>query len=527
MMYALAPLLFWAADRLIERPDQRRTALFTLVLALSAVQCSAQSFYYALLGLAVFVPQRAMRLSGAMRTRTALAFIGAGALALLLSAPDLLPRYQFATLSTRAFSDYRFFLGRPPDLASLATLLDPRDAGGTRIEYSENNFYFGLWLYPLALWGCIKKRKEGFPLLLAVAACVLLCFDSPLLRLMFRFLPASPGFDSRRASSSSLSCPRRFSRVSAPTRSCAGRRAAAKPSRRPRGARVRRSPTPESECFRACASFPLPRPCPNPPSPQLGDAAAGRRAPKQLGEGGFGEGLAREGDAQRKHSDSGVGERQQAQRGRREGFAAAALCLLPLADSGIRMLPRFLRVLPLAEALPEPAFAEAARRRPVRQGPRGRTRRRGKHSDRSWRAAAGTARPPRSPRGGRAVPAAARRLRNPNASRACASFPLPRPCPNPLRRAASGARRQRPRRRAGANGPALWDRAIPRHRHGQRLRAAQPSALLRLLLRNADRRSLSCAADTGGLGRHRLHRQIGHAARARRALHHLESSRES
>ncbi len=188
-MYALAPLLFWSADRLLELPNRSRTAVFALILGLSAMQCTAQSFYYALLGLACLAAWRAPGLRPAARMRASLALAAGSAIALLLAAPDLLPRAQFAALSTRALRDYRFFLGDPPGLASLATLFDPRDAGGTRLEYWENNFYFGLWLYPLAFWACFVEWRKSLPLLLACAAGVLLCFDSPALRLLYRFLP--------------------------------------------------------------------------------------------------------------------------------------------------------------------------------------------------------------------------------------------------------------------------------------------------------------------------------------------------
>ena len=272
-MYALTPLLFWSADRLLERPDRGRTAIFAMLLALSASQASVQTFYYALLGLACLAVWRAQRLSAAVRARAGLAFAGGGALALLLAAPDLLPRAQFAALSTRTLRDYRFFLANPPGLSSLATFLDPRDAGGTRVEYWERNFYFGLWLYPLALWGCLKEWKKSRPLLLAFAACILLCFDSPVLRLLFHILP---GFSLFRITTRIL---------------------------------------------------------------QLAQLPAVLLA--GLGADALLRGPAR----------------------RRATAAAALLCLLPLIDSGARMLPR-LRTLPLAEALPEPAFAEQLRRSP-------------------------------------------------------------------------------------------------------------------------------------------------------------------
>jgi len=190
-MYALAPLLYWSADRVLERPSPRRTAAYALILALSAMQGSAQSFYYALLGLAALVAWRARDVPKAARARTALALLGGGAIALLVSAPDLLPRMQFASLSTRTSYDYGFFLGDPPRLSALATLFDPRDAGGARFEYWENQFYMGLWLYPFALWGAWKEPRRSRGLLLACAVTLFLSFDTPILRALFA---AFPGF---------------------------------------------------------------------------------------------------------------------------------------------------------------------------------------------------------------------------------------------------------------------------------------------------------------------------------------------
>ncbi len=188
-MYALAPLLYWSAGLLLDGPSARRAAGFSVVLGLSVMQGSAQSFYYALLALAALVAWRARSLPAAARLRTAGAFLGGGLLALLIAAPDLLPRAQFAALSTRTSFDYRFFLGDPPRLSALLTALDPRDAGGTRAEYWENCFYFGLWLYPFALYGCLKDPKRTRGLLLACAVTVFLCFDTPVLRALFAVLP--------------------------------------------------------------------------------------------------------------------------------------------------------------------------------------------------------------------------------------------------------------------------------------------------------------------------------------------------
>ncbi|MFI5361678.1 MAG: YfhO family protein [Elusimicrobiota bacterium] len=273
-MYSLAPLLFWTADRLMESPGPARTAQFAAVLALSAMQGSAQSFYYALLALAAFAAWHAASMPRAGRLRAALALLAGGALALMLAAPDLLPRAQFAALSTRLNFDYRFFLGKAPSLSSLSTFLDPGDAGGTRFEYWENNFYFGLWLYPLALWACWKDWRRSRALLAAFAVFVFLSFDSPVLRLLFDYFP---GFALFRRSTRLL---------------------------------------------------------------QLAQLAG-------VGLAGIGA------DAVLRGPWRG-----------REAAAVALLCLLPIADSGARMIPR-LTTKPLAQAFPEPAFAALLRRSPT------------------------------------------------------------------------------------------------------------------------------------------------------------------
>lgn len=193
-MYSLAPLLFWRADRLFDEPSPRNTAAFAVVLALGAMQGSAQAFYYCLLGLAAFWAWRWRAGGGRLEGRFALAALGGGAVAFLLAAPELLPRFEFMALSNRTLRDYRFFLETTPSFEALSTLLDPRDGGGRRWEYWDHSFYFGLWLYPFALWACWKEPKRSLPLVLACAATLLFCFDSPFLRLMYHALPGFGSF---------------------------------------------------------------------------------------------------------------------------------------------------------------------------------------------------------------------------------------------------------------------------------------------------------------------------------------------
>jgi hypothetical protein len=270
-MYAYFPLLLWAAERLIDKRSPGRVAVFSVLLALSIMQGSAQSLYYAVLSLGLFVVWRLRALPNESRSRVALAFVLAGAAAVLLAAPDLLPRAQFAALSTRTNFNYPFFLGDPPGWSALTTFLDPRDAGGTRFEYWENNFYFGFFLYPLALWACLKEWRKSRVLLASFVAVILLCFDSPVLRFLFEYFPGFALF-------------RRSTRLLQIAQFCAV-------------------------------------------------ALAGIGAKRLLDSAG---------------------------RNRRPALAAV-LCLLPVLDSGIRMIPR-LTVLPLSQAFPEPAFGDMLRR---------------------------------------------------------------------------------------------------------------------------------------------------------------------
>jgi len=188
-IYCLTPLLLLALECALESPDIRRTLALAAVLALCAVQGLAQGTYYALIGAAIFAALKMPRIKTADRTRVALTLASGAALAAMLSAPSLLPLFEFASLSTRTHASYAFFLNNAPRLSDLKTLLDPFDAGGARPEYWENNFYFGVTLYPLAVLACRREWKRARWLLAAGLVCIALCFDSPVLRLLFKVLP--------------------------------------------------------------------------------------------------------------------------------------------------------------------------------------------------------------------------------------------------------------------------------------------------------------------------------------------------
>jgi hypothetical protein len=187
-MYALTPLWFWALDRILEAPDGRRTAALAAVGWLCLIQGYIQGFYYVCLCSLVFISLRLRPLAARQRLARLAALAAASVLACLLAAPDLLPQMEFVSLSTRTVSDYAFFIRGAPSWTDLRTLFDPLGTGG-RPEFWESNFYFGLWLYPPALFACWKRPRQSLPLLLGAAALVLFSFDTPLTKLGWTALP--------------------------------------------------------------------------------------------------------------------------------------------------------------------------------------------------------------------------------------------------------------------------------------------------------------------------------------------------
>jgi hypothetical protein len=188
-MYGLVPLIFWSVEQLLRQPDGRRLALFSTVLALCLVQGDMQQFFYAGLGLVIYVCVRLTGGRGTAWTRAMVCLVGGGLLGAMLASPALLPRIQYTLLSTRTEANYDFFLRQPTVPADLKTLADPCDAGGDRDEFWENNFYFGLWVYPLLVFAFRKEWRRPAALALAATAMILLCFNSPILRLAYELVP--------------------------------------------------------------------------------------------------------------------------------------------------------------------------------------------------------------------------------------------------------------------------------------------------------------------------------------------------
>jgi hypothetical protein len=197
-MYALTPLLFWSCERLLQACTAGRVWLFAGVVGLCFAQGDMQQLYYAGLGLLIYVALRPVLVSEKPRARPLLILLAAGVLGILFAAPVLFPRLQYAFLSSRMEANYAFSLARPPTLPELITLLTPCDNGGARDEFWENNFYFGFWLLPLLPFAFRKNWRRPALLLACVAIMVALCFNSPLLKFAYHFVP---GFNSFRQSS--------------------------------------------------------------------------------------------------------------------------------------------------------------------------------------------------------------------------------------------------------------------------------------------------------------------------------------
>ena len=198
-MYALVPLLFWSCEILLRRAAARQAAWFSVVVGLCLLQGDMQQFFYAGLGLILYVSARLLLTVKTGRKRVLLCLSGGALLGTMLAAPALLPRIEYAALSTRTEADFGFFLAQPPTLKDLKTVIDPFVEGGNRDEFWENNFYFGLWVFPLLAFAFRRERRRSAMLVCgAIAVMVFLCFNTPVLKFIFDFFP---GFSLFRQSS--------------------------------------------------------------------------------------------------------------------------------------------------------------------------------------------------------------------------------------------------------------------------------------------------------------------------------------
>jgi len=192
-MFALTPLLFWACDLVLERPARRTIAAVAVVGALTLLQGDMQQLYYAAVACVLWILLRLIAAGWRQQGGTIGRLAVGGLLAVMLAAPALLPRLQFASVSTRTEVSYDFLLRDSPVPADLLTFFSPHDTnpdGGVRNGFWENNFYFGCWLLPLWLIAFLgKKRRAALLLALGIGAIVVLCFDTVVVRTFYDHLP--------------------------------------------------------------------------------------------------------------------------------------------------------------------------------------------------------------------------------------------------------------------------------------------------------------------------------------------------
>lgn len=191
---ALLPLLFATVIETLERPRLALAVWAALVGALCLMSGMAQLLYYALFYLAAIV-------LAARAPRRPVALLSLGALlAGGLAAHLLVPFLSEVHLYSRGQLDYPLFLSGHGRARQLLTLMWP-DALGTPlhdpdVELWEDSAHFGFVAFALALVGMSqsgRRRWAGtFTALFAVA--LLLSFDSPLLRLLFAYLPGMDRF---------------------------------------------------------------------------------------------------------------------------------------------------------------------------------------------------------------------------------------------------------------------------------------------------------------------------------------------
>ena len=196
------PALFAAVFYLVRRPGLGSS----LLVALAGVMClhcgHLQLFYYSAGFLLVYV---AIALAGYARARqwadvgrTAGWLAAGGALAVGGAAYLLIPLAAEASLVSRSQTVYEFFLGNHAiQPKHLLTFLYP-EALGSPLDHTykgdelwEDVAYFGLIPLALAAAGSVLgwRRKPTRYLLGGFAVSLLLSMDTPVLRLLFDFLP--------------------------------------------------------------------------------------------------------------------------------------------------------------------------------------------------------------------------------------------------------------------------------------------------------------------------------------------------
>jgi hypothetical protein len=198
----LAPLLFAAVLKIMQRPGPSGALLMAIAGTLALHGGHLQIFYYSTLALAMYLGVQLVhwvRADRAAHAAIVVTWCAVGAfLACLCTAYLLLPLLADSLLTTRVAPSYDFFQSRgayAPE--TLTTFLHP-EAFGTPIDNSyedvelwEDVAYFGLIPLVLALFGMTfgDNRYHKRFLVVGFWLSILLVFDTPVLRLMFDFVP--------------------------------------------------------------------------------------------------------------------------------------------------------------------------------------------------------------------------------------------------------------------------------------------------------------------------------------------------
>lgn len=199
---AWLPWLLLAADRLIDRPTIRRGVQFAFIAALLLLAGHAQWAFYCLVLCGLYVLARLIA-----ERRPAHLLIGfalAGALAIGLSAMQLVPTLELQRLSQRADRvDPRIALNFSLAPIALPTLIAPdflgspaRSAYAVFGAYFETTAYIGLLPLILALFGfgrILRRRADWRTVLFAVIAVVgillALGFYTPIYPFLYESIP--------------------------------------------------------------------------------------------------------------------------------------------------------------------------------------------------------------------------------------------------------------------------------------------------------------------------------------------------
>jgi len=209
----LLPLVFASALQFLRHPRLATSLALGLAGGLCIQTGSVQLLYYAMWFLAVYGAGLAIisvrRADSSRAHRIAVLLLLAAVLAAGISAYVWLPIVADLHLLSRSGSSYEFFLfDHSLTLKHLLTFLSPEalgtplDGSYPREELWEDVAYFGLIPFLLALAGALlghRRRPTRF-LALSFLVSLFLAADTPVLRLLYDFLPGFPLFR----------CPSRF-----------------------------------------------------------------------------------------------------------------------------------------------------------------------------------------------------------------------------------------------------------------------------------------------------------------------------